>query len=59
MGSKVIEGIVTIATAVIGVAIIAVIVGSKQTSGVISSAGNALSGIISAAVKPVSGGGIA
>jgi len=51
------SGVVTIATAIVGVAILAVIV-SKQanTSGVISSAGNALATDIGAAVSPVTGG---
>jgi hypothetical protein len=58
MGNKVIEGVVAIATAVIGVAIIAVIVGKgSQTSQVISSAGSAFKGILQEAVSPVSGGG--
>jgi preprotein translocase subunit SecD len=42
---------------VIGLAIVAVVVSqSAQTSGVISSFGTALSGVIKAAVAPVSGG---
>lgn len=51
------SGVVTIATAIVGVAILAVIV-SKQanTSGVISSAGGALAQDIGAAVSPVTGG---
>jgi len=57
MSEKVIESLVAIATAVVGLAIIAVLFGSSQTSGVIKSAGSAFQGIIGAAVKPVSGGG--
>jgi hypothetical protein len=57
MGDKIIEGIVAIATAVIGVAIIAVLVGSKsQTYKVIQQAGSSFSSILQAAVSPVSGG---
>ena len=42
---------------IIGLAVLAVIVSQKaNTSAVISSAGSALSGIIGAAVAPVSGG---
>lgn len=60
MGSKVIEGLVAIATAVIGIAIIAVLVGRQsQTASVISSAGTAFSDILREAVAPVAGGGIA
>lgn len=60
MGNKVIEALVAIATAVIGIAIIAVLVGRQsQTASVISSAGSAFTGIIREAVSPVSGGGIA
>jgi hypothetical protein len=46
--------LVTILTAIVGLAIIAVLVGSKQTSGVIKAGGSAFSSIIGAAVKPVS-----
>ncbi len=57
MGDKLVEGVVAIATAVIGIAIIAVLVGRQsQTPSVISAAGNAFSSSIGAAVKPVSGG---
>lgn len=50
--------IVAIVSAVIGLAIVAVIVGQNaQTSTVIQSSGSALSSIINAAVSPVSGGG--
>lgn len=54
MGSKALDDLVTILTGIISLAIIATLVGSKQTSGVIGSAGKAFSGIIGAAVKPVS-----
>lgn len=57
MSDKVIEGVVSIATAIIGLALIAVIFGSKQTSGVISSAGTAFGKVLGAAVGPVTGSG--
>lgn len=57
MSDKLIEGIVSIAVAVIGLALVAVLFGSSKTSGVISSAGTAFGKIIGAAVAPVSGGG--
>lgn len=48
---------ITVFAGIIGLAIIAVLVGQKaQTSTVISSAGGALVGIINAAVQPVSAG---
>ena len=57
MGNQVIEGLVAIATAVIGVAIIAVLVGkNSQTSSVIKQAGSSFSSILQAAVSPVGGG---
>lgn len=56
MSDKLIEGLVSIAVAVIGLALVAVLFGSKQTSGVITSAGTAFGNIIHAAVGPVSGG---
>jgi ribosomal protein L18 len=50
------QGIVTIALAIVGLAILAVIVSNKaNTSQVISSAGNAFSASISAATNPFSG----
>ena len=57
MGDKAISGFVGILTAVVGLAIIAVLVSNQaQTSGVIGAAGTAFSGILKAAVAPVSGG---
>ena len=56
MSDKLIEGVVSIAVAIIGLALVAVIFGSRQTSGVISSAGTAFGKIIGSAVAPVSGG---
>lgn len=58
MGDNLITGLVTIATAIVGLAIIAVIVSKNaQTPAVIGAAGNALGSDISAAVSPVTGGG--
>jgi hypothetical protein len=59
MSDQLIGGVVTVATAIVGVAIIAVLVGSNaQTSNVVTSAGNAFSGALKAAEAPVTGGGI-
>lgn len=50
------EPVVTIATAIVGVAIIAVLVSQRsQTAGVISAAGNAFSNALGVAVSPVTG----
>ena len=50
------EGVVTILTAIVGVAILAVLVSrNSNTSGVISSAGSAFSNALSAATGPVTG----
>lgn len=58
MGSKLIDGIVSIAVAIIGIAIIAVLVSkSANTAGVIANAGNAFKGILGAATAPITGGG--
>ena len=56
MSDKLIEGLVSIVVAIIGLALVAVIFGSRQTSGVISSAGTAFGKILGAAVAPASGG---
>jgi hypothetical protein len=51
------EAMVTIATAIIGLAILAVLVSKNaNTSGVLGAAGNAFSKSIGAAVAPVTGG---
>lgn len=51
------EAIVSIATAIVGVAILAVLVSkNSNTSSVITSAGNAFSGALSVATGPVMGG---
>lgn len=50
-------GIVTVAVAIVGVATLAVLVSPKaQTPAVISSAGNAFTSALGAAVSPVTGG---
>ena len=57
MGDRLIDGMITIATALIGVAILAVIVSrSANTSGVLQAAGGALATDLQAAVSPVTGG---
>jgi hypothetical protein len=57
MGKDLIEGIVTVAIAIVGIALIAVIVGrGSQTASVITSAGGALSSVLKAATAPASGG---
>lgn len=58
MGDNLVSGAVSIALAIVGIAIIAVLV-SKQanTSGVITSAASGFASDISAAVSPITGGG--
>ena len=57
MSQNLIEGMVTIATAIIGVAIISVLVSrNANTAGVVQAAGSALATDIGAAVSPVTGG---
>ena len=59
MGDQAITGIIAILTAIIGVAIIAVLVSNQSnTSGVLTAGGNAFSNILKTAVSPVSGSGI-
>jgi hypothetical protein len=54
MGKDAITGFVTILTAVVAVAIVAVLVSKNSDTGnVLTAAGNALSGAIKAAVSPV------
>jgi hypothetical protein len=56
MSDNLISSIVTVLTAIIGVAIIAVLVSrNAQTAGVITSAGQAFANDLSAAVAPVTG----
>jgi uncharacterized membrane protein (Fun14 family) len=57
MGDKAITGLVAIITAIIGVAIIAVLVSNQSnTTGVLTAGGNALSNILKSAVSPVTSG---
>lgn len=59
MGGNLVTGLVTIAVAIVSLAMLAVIVSKNaQTPAVIQSAGNALGADITAAVSPVSGGGM-
>jgi PRD1 phage membrane DNA delivery len=56
MGEHMLGGIVTIASAIVGIAIIAVLVSNKaQTVQVIEAATKGFSGAITAAVSPVTG----
>jgi len=58
MSDKIITGIVSILTAIIGVAIIAVLVSrNTETANVLTAGGKAFSSILSAAVSPVMGSG--
>ncbi len=55
MGNRILTEIASIAAMIVGVAIIAVLVGKNaKTAEVISNAGDAFSKIVAAAVKPVS-----
>ena len=59
MGRDLIEGVVSIAIAVIGIALIAVIVGrGSQTANVLTSAGGALSSVLKAATAPATSSGL-
>lgn len=56
MSDRIFADVMTIATAIIGLAIIAVLVSNKaKTDTVITSAGKAFSSILGAAVAPVTG----
>ncbi len=58
MGEKLIESLTTVAVAIVGIAIIAVLVSNQaQTGSVLRAAGSAFATDIQAAVSPVSGGG--
>ena len=58
MGEHLVGGIITVATAIVGLATIAVLVGKQaQTGAVITSAGNAFASDLKAAVSPVTGAG--
>lgn len=57
MGDRLISSLVTIATGIIGLAIIAVLVSKNaQTGQVIGAGGSAFSGALAAAEAPVTGG---
>ena len=59
MGKETIDSIVSIVTAIIGLAILSVILSKNaNTAGVLQAASQGLSTDISAAVSPVSGGGL-
>jgi len=51
------ERIATVAMAIVSLATVAVIVGGRNTSGVIRSFGSAFSGAIASATAPAGGGG--
>jgi hypothetical protein len=56
MGDQLIASVVTVATAIVGLAIIAVLVSNKaSTANVIKSAGSAFASDLSAATNPFSG----
>jgi PRD1 phage membrane DNA delivery len=56
--NEITTSVVTVLLAIIGVAIIAVLVSrNAQTGAVLSAGGNAFSGILGAALSPVTGGG--
>jgi hypothetical protein len=60
MGDKLITAVVSVLVAMVGVAIIAVLVSKNaQTPAVLQASGSAFSGILKAAVSPVSGSGFA
>jgi len=59
MNESFLTSIVTVATAIIGVAILAVLVSPKsQTAQVVQAGGSAFSGVLGAALSPVSGGAL-
>ena len=54
MGSNAWSGVLAVATAIVGLAVLAVIVSkNSDTTGVLTSAGQAFSGAITAAVSPI------
>lgn len=58
MSDQIVAGVITVFTAIVGVAIIAVLVGSNsQTASVINAAGRAFGGALGVAVSPVTSGG--
>ena len=59
MGEQIVSSVTAILTAIVGLAILAVLVSKNaNTSQVITSGGNAFSGGILAAVSPVTGSGM-
>jgi PRD1 phage membrane DNA delivery len=57
MSDQFLSAMVTVGTAIIGVAILAVLVSqNSQTASVLQAAGNAFSGSLGAALSPVTGG---
>lgn len=59
MGDQLIASVVTVATAIVGLAIVAVLVSKQaQTPQVLQAGGSAFSSAIQAAVSPVTGGGL-
>lgn len=58
MEDRLVTSVVTVLTAIVGVAIIAVLVSQRaNTAGVLTAGGNAFSNALTAAVSPVTGGG--
>jgi uncharacterized membrane protein YbjE (DUF340 family) len=58
MGESIVTSVVTVLTAIIGVAIIAVLVSKNaNTAGVLSAGGGAFSGALGTALSPVTGMG--
>ena len=52
-----VSGIISVLTAIVGVAVIAVLVAPRaQTAGVVTATGQAFAGALNAATAPVSGG---
>lgn len=58
MGDSLVSAIVTVLMAIVGVAIIAVLVSrNANTTGVLQAGGSAFSGALGTALSPVTGGG--
>lgn len=58
MSEQLVTSVVTVLTAIIGVAIIAVLVSKNaNTAGVLQAGGSAFSGALGTALSPVTGGG--
>lgn len=56
MGNQAVEGLITVATAIVGVAIVATLVSKNaNTSGVLTAAGGAFGSAVTAATAPVTG----